>query len=161
MASGGYLIVFASNKNLTSPQLHTNFRLTADGEYLALVRPDTTIIEYEYTPSFPIQAGDVSFGVLGSGLAYFATPSPGAVNAAGTVDIVLTDDDVTENRPNDFYIATIIATDLETTASVTYSPIDDAGGRFKIVDDELRVANTNLLDFRCRHQSSNYRACYI
>lgn len=147
LAAGGYLIVFASDKNLTSPQLHTNFKLTGDGEYLALVRPDTTVIEYEFRPSFPIQAGDVSFGVLGSGLAYFATSSPGAVNAAGAVDLVLTDNDVTENRPNDFYIATIIATDLDTSTSVTYSLIDDAGGRFKIVNNQLQVANSGLLDF--------------
>ncbi|GIT04668.1 MAG: hypothetical protein CM1200mP29_00790 [Verrucomicrobiota bacterium] len=42
---GATLVVFASGKNRTAPsvptaRLHTNFRLSADGEYLALVAPD-------------------------------------------------------------------------------------------------------------------------
>ncbi len=54
LAADGYLLVFASQKNKTnlppracrtrSPSLagfHTNFRLDPDGEYLALVAPDT------------------------------------------------------------------------------------------------------------------------
>jgi hypothetical protein len=37
-----FLVVFASDKNRTvsGSQLHTNFKLSADGEYLALVIPD-------------------------------------------------------------------------------------------------------------------------
>jgi hypothetical protein len=46
LAPNGYLIVFASGKNRTVPgaPLHTNFSLDADGEYLALVKPDGTIV---------------------------------------------------------------------------------------------------------------------
>src|SRR5687767_1087282 len=42
--AGGYLLVFASDKNRRDPagRLHTNFKLTADGEYLGLIRPDNT-----------------------------------------------------------------------------------------------------------------------
>ena len=44
VAAGGRLVVFASNKDRTAgPNLHTNFALAADGEYLALLRPDQSV----------------------------------------------------------------------------------------------------------------------
>ncbi|MCA9196278.1 MAG: lamin tail domain-containing protein [Planctomycetales bacterium] len=55
-------IVFASDKNRTAGELHTNFKLSRDGEYLALVQPDQTI-EAEYRPHFPEQTSDVSYGL--------------------------------------------------------------------------------------------------
>ncbi len=84
LPAGGYLIVFASSKNRTNPaaNLHTNFNISASGEYLGLTRPDNTV-EYEYSPSFPAQASDISYG-LGADLVtkqYFSTPTPGATNA--------------------------------------------------------------------------------
>lgn len=64
LAQGQYLVVFASGKNraVSGQQLHTNFKLDADGEYLALVRPDNTIA-WEYAPRFPSQLADISYGV--------------------------------------------------------------------------------------------------
>lgn len=46
LAPGGYFVVYASGKDRAQPsgQLHTNFRLSADGEYLGLVEPDGTTI---------------------------------------------------------------------------------------------------------------------
>jgi hypothetical protein len=60
---GAYLLVFASNRNRKLPNapLHTNFALSADGEYLALLRPDGTIAT-EFAPAFPRQLPDVSYG---------------------------------------------------------------------------------------------------
>jgi hypothetical protein len=63
LAANSYLVVFASGKerySLSTP-LHTNFRLDADGGYLALVRPDGTIAS-EFAPAFPAQRTDVSYG---------------------------------------------------------------------------------------------------
>lgn len=64
LASGGHLVVFASNKDRRDPasELHTNFRLSAGGEYLALVAPDGSTIVHEFAPSFPAQFPDVSYG---------------------------------------------------------------------------------------------------
>jgi hypothetical protein len=63
LAARSYLIVFASNRDRRTPgqTLHTNFRLDAGGEYLALVRPDGTIAT-QFSPSYPGQLPDVSFG---------------------------------------------------------------------------------------------------
>lgn len=62
---GEHILVFASNKNRNDPasQLHTNFKLTSQGEYLALVRPDGVTIEHHYSPEFPLQVQDVSYGL--------------------------------------------------------------------------------------------------
>ena len=63
--AGTYLLVFASGKNRRDPaaELHTNFRLSASGEYLALVEPDGVTIAHEYAPSFPEQLPDYSYGI--------------------------------------------------------------------------------------------------
>lgn len=62
---GGYLVVFASDKDraLAGQQLHTNFRLSGTGEYLALVAPDGTTIVNAFDPQFPEQIANVSFGL--------------------------------------------------------------------------------------------------
>jgi hypothetical protein len=61
---GGFLVVFASEENRRVPgaPLHTNFRLAAGGEYLALVKPDGVTIVSEFYPTFPRQAADISYG---------------------------------------------------------------------------------------------------
>ena len=71
LAANAYLVVFASNKDRTNanPWLHTNFKLDADGGYLALVRPDGATISSEFR--YGRQRENVSFGV---GRAVAATP---------------------------------------------------------------------------------------
>ena len=62
--AGAYMIIFASGKNRRIPgrNLHTDFQLTAGGEYLALVMPDGTNIATQFSPVFPPQVPNVSFG---------------------------------------------------------------------------------------------------
>ena len=59
------LLVWASSKNRTAPELplHTNFSLSASGEYLALVKPDRETVEHEFSPLYPAQANDESYGL--------------------------------------------------------------------------------------------------
>ncbi|HQG47733.1 MAG TPA: lamin tail domain-containing protein, partial [Sedimentisphaerales bacterium] len=66
LGSGGYLIIFASGKNLRDPrgELHTNFSLQAEGESLALVEPDGQTIAFSYR-DYPPQLGDISYGLGG------------------------------------------------------------------------------------------------
>ncbi len=63
LPSKGYLVVFASNRDrrAAGAVLHTNFKLDAAGEYLALVRPDGSIAT-QFSPDYPPQMPDVSFG---------------------------------------------------------------------------------------------------
>jgi hypothetical protein len=64
LPAGGVLIVFASNKDRRIPghELHTNFALSANGEYLALVKPDGVTKTSEFNP-FPAQFSNISYGV--------------------------------------------------------------------------------------------------
>jgi hypothetical protein len=86
----GYLIVFASGKNLVNPAapLHTQFKLAAATGYLALVSPAGTVLS-EFV-SYPAQQEDISYGrdrlnpeIPG----YFENPTPGAPNSASGATI--------------------------------------------------------------------------
>lgn len=61
----GYLLVYASGSgsSVVGGELHANFKLDADGEYLALVKSDGVTVASEYSPFFPGQTPDVSFGL--------------------------------------------------------------------------------------------------
>jgi hypothetical protein len=62
--AGGFQTIFASGKNRTDPasELHTNFQLDGDGEYLALLDPAGSVVE-EFRPAFPEQRPNISYGV--------------------------------------------------------------------------------------------------
>jgi len=68
LGPGEFLVVFASGKNRAGAgPLHTNFRLEAAGEYLGLFAPGAQAAASEFSPAFPPQEPDVSFGIPGSG----------------------------------------------------------------------------------------------
>jgi len=85
LVANGNIVVFASGKDRTSPRLHANFSLNADGEYLALVMPDGVTIASQFTPQFPQQYSGYSYGVFQGTNYYFATPSPRTNNVAGLI----------------------------------------------------------------------------
>lgn len=83
---GARLVVFASGKDRRDPvgELHTNFSLAAEGEYLALVRPAAHGIASEFAPAFPPQVRGISYGLVAgdaAGFRYFDQPTPGQPNA--------------------------------------------------------------------------------
>ncbi|MGH7943992.1 MAG: CotH kinase family protein [Opitutaceae bacterium] len=87
LAPGGYLLVFASNKDRrdSNTPVHASFALSADGEYLGLIKPDGTVAS-EYAPKYPSQSDDVSFGLPPQGggfgpAGFLSRPTPGAANA--------------------------------------------------------------------------------
>ncbi|HSH14685.1 MAG TPA: lamin tail domain-containing protein, partial [Verrucomicrobiae bacterium] len=63
--AGAYLVVFASGKNRADPAgpLHTDFQLSAEGEYLALVAPDGVTVVSAFAPAYPPQFENESFGL--------------------------------------------------------------------------------------------------
>lgn len=82
----GFLVVFASGDGVpdANGNLHTNFKLSKSGEYLALIRPDGSIAS-EFGPEgtpYPDQSDDVSYGLHPSTEAsvYFSSPTPGSAN---------------------------------------------------------------------------------
>src|SRR5687768_9531637 len=91
LPAGGYLLVFASNKDRRDPNapLHTNFALGAGGEYLGLIKADGTSVSFEYAPKYPDQSDNISFGLSalptgGFSQGYLITPTPTAPNSAAS-----------------------------------------------------------------------------
>jgi len=87
MPANGYLVIFASGKNLTGAELHTNFKLSSAGEYVALTDGAGTQalsqipVTYPTPAIYPALDEDMSYGLYGSGeYRYFLMPTPGAEN---------------------------------------------------------------------------------
>jgi len=81
LSSGERLIVFASGRevaeqNAASNELHTNFTLKQSGGYLGLFSPNASTASSEFTPTYPPQYTDISYGVgsLGQMLNVDLTP---------------------------------------------------------------------------------------
>jgi hypothetical protein len=76
-----YLIVFASGKDrrIAGKKLHTNFKLSGSGEYLAMINPGGSVVT-EFSPFYPAQEADVSYGFFSGKIFSFTTPTPGLEN---------------------------------------------------------------------------------
>ena len=86
----GYAVVFAAGlePGELEPEtsLHTSFRLRSDGEYLALVAPDGVTVLSEFSPGYPRQFEDVSYGRNALGReGYYIEPTPGEPNGDGVI----------------------------------------------------------------------------
>ena len=68
LGAGQYLVIWCSEKDRSNPAapLHTNFKLSGSGDYLALVRRDGTTVAHHYSPTYPPQTSDVSYGLNGA-----------------------------------------------------------------------------------------------
>ncbi len=89
LPSRGYLVVFASAKDRSSPtnRLHTNFKLANSGEYLALTAPDGVIVN-GFLPRYPAVPPNIAYGRANGDpdhAGYFATPTPGSANSISGV----------------------------------------------------------------------------
>lgn len=89
IAAGGYLVIFTDTSpvSITNSELHANFSLAREGEYLALVRPDGVTVVDEFAPQFPPQLRDISYGRASRETELLGADAPGRYrvpNAAGT-----------------------------------------------------------------------------
>lgn len=89
LAANERAVIFASNKDQTTGELHTDFRLNKDGGYLALIRPDGVTIASSY--NYPPQQEDISYGTLGQAQTEgeFINPTPGDLNVGPQGNLIL------------------------------------------------------------------------
>lgn len=108
----GYAVVFASSKNRVDPsqQLHTNFSLSAGGEYLGLIQSDGLTVASEFAPAYPSHSTDVSYGItqptaIGETpqLGFFGTPTPGQRN--GDANALIVQETVAYSRASGLFAA--------------------------------------------------------
>jgi hypothetical protein len=89
---GEQFVLFASGRDTIEPndELHTNFQLASAGDYLALVEPNGLTIADQITPTYPVQAQDVSYGVFQNNTGFMSPPTPGAPNQAISIGVAET-----------------------------------------------------------------------
>jgi hypothetical protein len=118
LGPNGYLLVWASGKDRTNiAALHTNFKLDKGGDFLALVLPDGITTVSSFSPSYPPQQTDVSYGrdrldpnIVG----FYSTPTPNAPNAVSgptgfTADVIYSVPSGTFTTPFDLTLSTASA----------------------------------------------------
>jgi hypothetical protein len=138
--AGGYLIVFASGKDRTNVtgRLHSNFSLRREGEYVALLDPQTNVVSTFTYPTWPV-AGTNSYGRDRTDLnllGFFTQPTPGAANQAGgpgnfAPEVIFSRDQGTFINP--FNLTLSLAT-----------PDPNAVIRFVLVTNATTAAQTNV-----------------
>lgn len=102
--AGGRLIVFASGKDrkptAAGSRLHTNFRLSNGGEYLALFDAGSPRAPMtEFPNDYPEQRNDYSYGLDSTGAwRYFQTPTPGQANGTSSITGVVPKPNLSHNR---------------------------------------------------------------
>jgi hypothetical protein len=94
LGGGQYLVIFASGKDrrpVDGGNLHLNFKLRIDGEYLGLfnLAGDSAAVS-ELSPGFPVQRANYSYARDNTGKwVYFQKPTPGGPNGtSGITEVV-------------------------------------------------------------------------
>ena len=140
---GEYLVVWCDEQE-TQPGIHTNFKLSASGEFIAIVEEDgVTVID---SLSFGAQTTDVSYGRYPDGSnnwIFFQSPTPGASNIITSID-----EDITLNKfeltayPNPFNPSTTIVYSIPTKSNVVITIYDILGNEIEtLVNEEKPVGN--------------------
>jgi hypothetical protein len=88
LGSDEYLIIYASDKDRTGQELHTNFKLATEGEYLALTDALGDVVS-TFDPNFPPLGTDISLAFDLGDFIPTSTPTPGAENVFSFDDGVL------------------------------------------------------------------------
>lgn len=81
----GRLLIWASDRDVVTAdgEIHTNFRLKASGEYLALINPGGDVVSAfgNVDTKYPSMSEDVSYGIGGDGRQrHFLNPTPNLPN---------------------------------------------------------------------------------
>jgi len=80
-----YIVVFASGKNRISEKdkLHTTFKLSGSGEFLALSNPGSSLYNTVFSPGYPEQYDNISYSLFNGSYIYSSNPTPSAINESG------------------------------------------------------------------------------
>ncbi|MFC2134453.1 CotH kinase family protein [Bacteroidota bacterium] len=160
--ANGYLLVWCDN-DLDQAGIHTNFKLSADGEFIALIDIDgATIID---SLTFGAQTGNISYGRYpdaSDNWNFFDTPTPGGSNSITKIesDYSLPKEfELFQNYPNPFNPATTIKYTIPLAenlhpASVQLKIFDMLGRKISLLVNEEKSAGTYEVDFNAENFSS-------
>ena len=148
-AAGTWLIGGAGDDELWGEGTHTTAVLTgARSDYSLVLRTNGSVLVSDLRAG-NFDGTDTLYGI--SHLSFAGTVMTMAdallpVNSPPT-DITLSGAVVAENALNGTSIGTLLGIDPDANERFTYILVDDAGGRFSILGDQLVVADGTLLDF--------------
>jgi hypothetical protein len=153
----GYLVIFASGKDRRDPQgqLHTNFSLSKQGEYLAMTSQGQVVSGF--VPAFPSQSEDVSYGFSASdstNLIFMPQPTPGAANNASSAQ----PDGVRIDPPNGTFTGSMAITlSTPATGAVIHFTLDGTVPTVAspVYTQPIPVSATTQVRARARVNESN------
>lgn len=142
----GFILIWCDNDE-EQGELHANFKLSSDGEFIALVNLDgITIID---SVSFGVQNDDISYGRLPDGNSNWniLSPTPLAINQGlGIKENELPDEWLIYTYPNPFNDALNIQYTIPKEGNVKISILDILGrSRVELQDKSMPVGNHQMI----------------
>ena len=148
-----FLLIWCDDNETQGP-LHTNFKLSMDGEQIVLMRSDgITIID---SISFGSQVIDQSFGRIpdGSQEWNFMVPTPGLPNIelfTDTNDIIPEEYHLSQNFPNPFNPSTIIQYSIPINNFVHLRIIDLKGREVKTLINSFQTSGSKSVIWNAKN----------
>jgi len=138
-----YLLIFASDKDKQTPNLHANFKISADGETILLSDSSGNFIDVVDVPKL---TADISYGRIKDGEEGWdlQTASPGKTNIGKIIEQFA--DSVVVSVPGGFYQNSITVT-LSAGSSKIYYTLDgkDPDNTSEEYKNPITIAKTSVL----------------
>lgn len=142
--AGGRLVIFASDQpgstgTLThvdpAGYLHTNFSLSKNGEYLALLNPDG-IPTTEFSPAYPAQTADLSYGTMETSDSLVGPDTQARYIVPTSTDLDTASPDWRSNSydASGWELAAGSGLGFESGTATAYWPLDESAGSSVAVD---------------------------
>lgn len=164
LAPGEFLLIWCDDDE-EQGGYHTNFKLSANGEFLAIIAEDgVTVLD---SISFGEQSADISYGRYPDGYdawQYFSIPTPGASNDVGTSvngSRTATEFQLFRNYPNPFNMTTTIYYSLSGKAFVRLAVFDLSGRLVESLLDREQAAGEHYFIWQTAHLSSGIYFCEL
>lgn len=141
-----YLIVFASGKDkvMENGEIHCNFKLSRQGEYLGLYSANGTMVS-EISPAFQEMNNDQSLGLMDSNWVLFSDPTPGSANNSKPGRFI---DQPIFSHEHDYYDNPfqLIIANQSSSGTIYYTTDGSEPSRFdKSYTKPLEISSTTIL----------------
>ncbi|WP_306641978.1 CotH kinase family protein [Sanyastnella coralliicola] len=144
---GEYIVVACSGKDLTTPELHTNFGIDSDGETIRLTDEYGAVVDFVIVPELH---SDNAYGRNSEGeFVYFLNTTPGEINPSESYNGYAPAP--VFSRPGGFYDAPFQLTVQETAGETLFQtnnlyPQHDLNGSSISIDSTMSVTAVNFED---------------
>jgi hypothetical protein len=153
--AGEYLVVWCDD-NLTQSGVHTNFKLSKSGEYIAIV--DTNGITVIDSLSFGAQKTDTSYGRYPDAAAswQFMLPTPGSANVVTSIkeEYIPIEFSLSQNYPNPFNPTTKIEYSIPKAGLVRLKVYNLLGREVAAIVNQSQAAGKYSVNFNAGLLSS-------